>query len=459
MFITRDVLSKLTNQQYLAINLIESPLLAFILSYLVKFYNTDISNKSGYIFRENENMPAFLFMSVVVSLFIGLTVSAEEIIRDRKILKRESFLNLSRSSYLFSKISIMFVLSAIQTLLFVLIGNYILQIKGMHLDYFIVLFTSSCFANMLGLNISSSFNSAVTIYILIPFLIIPQLLLSGVIVKFEKLNPVLTSQTNVPLSGEIMASRWAFEALTVNQFKNNAYERNFYKYDKQKSISNFKKDIWIKKMQTKVDGCENYLNNNANKADFESDLRLLKNEIVKENAFNSTLQFKNIDEITAKAFTKSTAVELRTYLTKLNTLYIHKYNNASNQEDALISKMIAATSNDQFLQLKNDYENESVTNLVTNHNELKLIIEQDEHFIQHTDPVFLDPTDSNWGRAHFFAPHKKIFGTYYDTFWVNLAVIWSMSIVLAVTLYFDLLKKLLNFIEEIIALIAVKKKV
>ena len=459
VFITRDVLSKLTNQQYLAINLIESPLLAFILSYLVKFYNTDISNKSGYIFRENENMPAFLFMSVVVSLFIGLTVSAEEIIRDRKILKRESFLNLSRSSYLFSKISIMFVLSAIQTLLFVLIGNYILQIKGMHLDYFIVLFTSSCFANMLGLNISSSFNSAVTIYILIPFLIIPQLLLSGVIVKFEKLNPVLTSQTNVPLSGEIMASRWAFEALTVNQFKNNAYERNFYKYDKQKSISNFKKDIWIKKMQTKVDGCENYLNNNANKADFESDLRLLKNEIVKENAFNSTLQFKNIDEITAKAFTKSTAVELRTYLTKLNTLYIHKYNNASNQEDALISKMIAATSNDQFLQLKNDYENESVTNLVTNHNELKLIIEQDEHFIQHTDPVFLDPTDSNWGRAHFFAPHKKIFGTYYDTFWVNLAVIWSMSIVLAVTLYFDLLKKLLNFIEEIIALIAVKKKV
>jgi ABC transport system ATP-binding/permease protein len=182
VFMTRDVKAKLTNTQYLIINLLEAPLLAFILSYLVRYYNTDTTNKIGYIFRENENMPAYLFMAVVVALFIGLTVSAEEIIRDRKIQKRESFLNLSRISYLFSKITIMFVLSAIQTFTFVLVGNMILGIKGMYFDYWMVLFSTSCFANMLGLNISSAFNSAVTIYILIPFLLIPQLLLSGVIV-------------------------------------------------------------------------------------------------------------------------------------------------------------------------------------------------------------------------------------------------------------------------------------
>ena len=35
-------------------------------------------------------------MAIIVALFMGWTVSAEEeIIRDRKILKRESFLNLS----------------------------------------------------------------------------------------------------------------------------------------------------------------------------------------------------------------------------------------------------------------------------------------------------------------------------------------------------------------------------
>jgi len=116
-------------------------------------------------------------MAVIVALFMGLTVSAEEIIRDRKILKREKFLHLNRSSYIFSKISILFAISAIQTFLFVLVGNYLLEIRGMFFPHWVILFTTSCFANMLGLNVSSAFNSAVTIYILIPILLIPQLIL------------------------------------------------------------------------------------------------------------------------------------------------------------------------------------------------------------------------------------------------------------------------------------------
>ena len=220
VFVKRDVLSKLTNKQYLLINFLEAPVLALILAFIIKYSNADQSNEVGYIFRENENLTAYIFMSVIVALFLGLTVSAEEIIRDRKILKREKFLNLSKGSYLFSKISIMFCVSAIQILTFVLVGNTILEIKGMYIEYWLVLFSTACFANMLGLNISSSFDSAVTIYILIPFLIIPQLILSGVIVKFDKLNPVITIQKKVPMAGEIMASKWAFEALSVNQFKN-----------------------------------------------------------------------------------------------------------------------------------------------------------------------------------------------------------------------------------------------
>jgi ABC-type multidrug transport system ATPase subunit len=252
VFMTRDVKSKLTNTQYLLINFLEAPVLAFILAYLVRFYNTDVDTNKGYVFGENENIPAYMFMSVVVALFIGLTVSAEEIIRDRKIRKRESFLNLSKGSYLWSKIIIMFALSAVQTLTFVIVGNYVLGIKGMYTDYWMVLFTTSCFANMLGLNISSAFNSAVTIYILIPFLIIPQLLLAGVVVKFDKLNPTLAAQGSVPISGEVMTSRWAFEALAVNQFKENAYEHNFYKYDKSISVAQFKRDYWMPKLESKL---------------------------------------------------------------------------------------------------------------------------------------------------------------------------------------------------------------
>ena len=207
----------------------------------VKYYNTDISNDLGYIFRENENIPVYMFMAVVVMLFIGLTVSAEEIIKDRKILKREAFLNLSKGGYLFSKIAIMFLLSSIQTILLIWVGNYILEIHDMFWDYWLVLFSAACFANILGLNISSAFNSAVTIYILIPFILIPQLLFSGVMVKFDKLNPSIVVHNSVPVIGEMMVTRWAYEAMAVNQYITNNYQKHFYDFDKEKSICDWNK--------------------------------------------------------------------------------------------------------------------------------------------------------------------------------------------------------------------------
>ncbi|HTF05536.1 MAG TPA: ATP-binding cassette domain-containing protein [Bacteroidia bacterium] len=465
VFTTRDVRSKLTNTQYMFINMLEAPVLAFILAYLVKFWNTDVSNKDGYVFRANENIPAYLFMSVVVALFIGLTVSAEEIIRDRKILKRESFLNLSRSSYLFSKIFIMFVLSAIQTFTFVLVGNLVLEVNGMWLDYWLVLFTTSCFANMLGLNISSAFNSAVTIYILIPFLIIPQLLLSGVIVKFEKLNPDITSQSTVPFAGEMMASRWAFEALAVNQFMNNKYERQFYKYDEMMSIADFRKNYWIPHLRGKIDKCENNSRNNVKTPEQLADIELIKSEIsldlvrLKELSMerkkiatiSKTLMAQlealeqKVTKIDANAFGTDPANEMRGYLNLVNSVYIKVFNSNSEARDKSIrDKNKTEADKTAFVKLKNDYMNEALSDQVRNANEFNKIIEQDGRLIQRADPVFLEPFQSDMGNSHFFAPRKKVFGMYFNTFSFNLCVLWGMSLLMAITLYFDVLRKLID---------------
>ena len=454
VFITRDVLSKLTNKQYLSINLLEAPVLAFILAYLVKFYNTDLSNKVGYIFRENENLPAYLFMSVVVALFIGLTVSAEEIIRDRKILKRESFLNLSKASYLYSKIVIMFVLSAIQTLTFVLIGNWVLEIKDMNIWYWLVLFSASCFSNMLGLNISASFNSAITIYILIPFLIIPQLLLSGVIVKFDKLNPAITSQSVVPFAGEIMTSRWAFEALAVNQFKDNKFNRELYKYDKALSIATYKKDYWLTELNKKLDNCENNYKNPSTKEEISDALQMVHDEIIKEmnvpEIKKINLKCPGLDQLTLTTFSPTIANEIRNCLDNLKTYYLNKFKNATRGKDAQASMYTKdSISRATYLQLKDDYENESLNDLVTNRTTPYRILDLDGKYVQKIDPIYLDPVDSKVGRAHFFAPRKKIFGRFYDTYWVNIWVIWVMSLALGIALYFDLLKKFIVFLENL----------
>ncbi len=99
----------------------------------------------GITLIDNSNLPVYIFMSVIVAIFMGLTVSAEEIIKDRKILKRETFLNLSWNSYLMSKVFVQFGISAIQAFTFVLVGNGITGIKGMTFEYWLVLF--SCWAS------------------------------------------------------------------------------------------------------------------------------------------------------------------------------------------------------------------------------------------------------------------------------------------------------------------------
>lgn len=447
VFITRDVLSKLTNKQYLLINFLEAPLLAFILSFIIKYSNSDEANNIGYVFRENENLTAYIFMSVIVALFLGLTVSAEEIIRDRKILKREKFLNLSRGSYLFSKIAIMFAVSAIQILTFVLVGNSILEIKGMYLEYWLVLFSAACFANMLGLNISASFDSAVTIYILIPFLIIPQLILSGVIVKFDKLNPLITIQKKVPLAGEIMASKWAFEALAVYQFKNNEFNEQFYYIDKDIKTTSYRKNFWLSRLRDRLNFVERNINNDEKEKEVIDALNLLQNEVRKENNRNTELQFNAIEDLNKDKVNRELLNTLDSYLDNLNDYYISEYKRFNNEKDQLLIELNSTEEKKKkFVQLKNDYTNESLENLVTNKNELEKVIEWHGELIQRSDPIYKDPQGF---RAHYLAPSKKLFGRYITTFSANVMVLWLFSITLAITLYFDALRKLIDFLGTI----------
>ncbi|NJK97774.1 MAG: ABC transporter permease [Bacteroidales bacterium] len=255
VFVKRDIIAKLANTQYLIINFLEAPVLAILLSYIIKYYN--ITGNKGYTFYENSNFTVYIFMSVIVAIFIGLSVSAEEIIKDRKILKREKFLNLSWSSYLLSKIAVLLTISAIQALTFVVIGNSIMEIKGMYIQYWLVLFSAWAAANLIGLVISDSFSTVVTIYILIPFLVIPQIILSGVIVKFDKINPSLSSPSNIPFYGELMVARWAYEALAVYQYTENKYEEIFYPDEKKMSIAEFKKNFWIRNLMNKTEYLKN----------------------------------------------------------------------------------------------------------------------------------------------------------------------------------------------------------
>ena len=457
IYFVRDLLSKLTNKQYILINLLEAPALAFILAFFVKFYNTD--SDGGYVFKHNQNIPQFLFIAVIVALFIGLTVAAEEIIKDQKILKRESFLNLNKGSYLMSKISIMFLISAIQMLLFVAVGNFILEIKGMWFEYWLILFSLSCFANLLGLNVSASFNSVKVIYILIPILIIPQLLFSGVIVKFDKLNPLFGDESSVPFIGNIMASRWAYEALAVTQFKENEYNRIYFEFEKNKSFATWKKDYWLQELNARLD----FVKTNISKAEKEDEtkdaLLVLRNEIDREHGFIENVKCQNcIETLTLNNYNEETYNNTKAYFGILKTHYKSVVDTNRRKIDEKTQEIVDKYGKDRYLALMDNTTNDALEDFAKNKTELTKLVEVDGHFIQKADPIYLDPYDKGFFGAHFYAPRKRVFGTYVGTFTANIIVIWLMSLLLTITLYFDVLKKILEGMGKLFSKMSFRKK-
>ncbi len=444
VFTKRDVLSKLADMQYLLITLLEAPVLAFFLAFLIKYFNESATNP-GYTLLENTNLPVYIFMSVIVSIFMGLTVSAEEIIKDRKILKREAFLNLSWNSYLLSKVVVQLVISAVQAFSFVIIGNSITGIHGMLFEYWLVLFSCWAASNLLGLVISDSFKAVVTIYILIPFLVIPQIILSGIIVKFDKLNPNISSPASIPFYGEGIVARWGYEALAVQQFMENDFEKPLYQYDKLMSITTFKKNYWYSTMKTKIDNLKADLEKSRFNESSRTDLEILRNEIALEMQIRK-LDFKYLNQLQEGSLTMEVLDEAQVYLDILNRNYKKWYNEASNKRDAIITEM---QNQDPvaFEKLKNSEFNENLEEFVTNKNETERLIEYNGRIVQKIDPIFRDPENS-FIKAHFYAPQKQLFGRFVSTFWVNIIVIWTMTILTYMVLYFRLLKRFLDYMGD-----------
>lgn len=441
-YLSRDFLSKIANRQYLIINGLISPVLALVLSFFTKYFSNE-NGHAQYSFYTNENIPQYIFICVIVSIFIGLVIAAEEIHRDKNILERERFLNLSKSSYLLSKMTILFTISGIQSLMFVLIANSILEIQGMYFEYWLVLFSTSCLSNLVGLNISSAFNSAKVIYIIVPLLVIPQLLFSGVIVKFDKLHPSLSNATKVPWVGNMMVSRWSYEALAVEQASQNPLETYYFDAHVRLGSSKWKKDYWLPEVRQNLrllDDSESYSESEIAEARL-----LLTNELGDEIKSWKQLPCNDCLDAITNGTSEQDFKEVNAYLDILEATWRVKTNKQADSIQAIIAKI----GEKEFIELRDNYTNESLMNLVMNKMESNKSIISKGRIYQNDEPIYTIPgRELSFFSAHFYAPKKYLFGFLIDTYWVNLLIIWIIALVTYIALYFDLLRKFMDFITS-----------
>lgn len=442
VFLQRVLLSKKTNLQYILLNLLEPPLLALILGILAKY-----SVGHEYIFSENKNIPVYLFMTVVVALFLGLSVSAEEIFKDKKVLERESFLNLSRFSYINSKIIYLFGLSALQMIIFAWFGNYLLEIENLTFRFWLILFSTACFANMVGLNISSGLNSIVTIYILIPLILVPQLLLGGAMIKFDELHHKIGNKKNVPLIGDTMVSRWAYEALAVELFSNNNYEKHFFEYDKKMSDASFNSAYLIPKVQNKLNLVYHNIQIGNLSTALDREIEICRTELEKLQSKDNNNPFYRVRFLSADKYDSTSHQQLLAQLDLLKKKYKNSKDNAVKEREIRYHELVEAIGKDGLLALKNRSHNKTLENLVTNRDEIEKVYEADHELIQKKDPIFKTP-DSKLGNAHFYAPVKVLGNLQIDTFVFNIIIIWLMTAFFYMTLYYDTLRRCIAFITN-----------
>ena len=234
----RAFTSKLRNRGNVIITMGVAPLLALLIATILRY-----SDSGKYDFASAYHIPTFLFLSLIVAMFLGLTNSADDVIRDRAVLQRERNVNVRLSYYVISKTVTLGVFALIQCVLFVLIGNYILAIRGMFWIYLGIVFMTAMAGVSLGLVISSLVGDPKTAANIVPLVLIPQIIMGGALIKYEDMNRNLAlvyalthwfkehptteqgkkmdSKLQVPFVCEFVAMRWSYEELVVAQAKLN----------------------------------------------------------------------------------------------------------------------------------------------------------------------------------------------------------------------------------------------
>jgi hypothetical protein len=312
----------------------------------------------------------------------------------------------------------------------------------------IILFSTACFGNVLGLNISAGMRTAVSIYILIPLILVPQLLLGGAMIKFDDLPKSICRKVYVPVIGDVMVTRWAYEALCVEQFKSNKFEKPFFRYDMEISQNEWYVSFLIPTLKVRINNLITADKGPDYKDSAEEDLEKISFHIHDLSALSGIKPGKWASNLNYQGFNDNVGGEAKLFLDSLRTAFRLRSKSVSNSRDSLVKQISSRMGDDQFIIMRSKDYNENLANIVLNRLSTNKIYDSDDKFIQKADPIFMPP-GSKYGRAHFFAPYKQIGNMKIGTLVFNIFVIWVMVILFFVALYYNLLKRLIRFLESL----------
>ena len=442
-------------------------------------------------------------MSVVVALFLGLSVSAEEICRDARIQQRERFLHLSWWSYINAKTLYLALVVGVQMLLYLAVAIPLLEIPALFGKAWLLLFACAFASALLGLNISATLRSAVTIYILIPLLLVPQMLLSGVIIAYDDLIPRDDRRRQVPAYANALPSRWGYEALVVALYSDNAYMRHFFATDARVRLAEDDLDYYLPELKSRVQaltlasaldrnpsslevgkhqgprpigageqetdaGVRERQNQNKD-MDMEKDQsqsqaqemspgksqswrerQILQREITILAARTglpaplSAAEWSATGDWPPHGEVASISQRLNAFLDEARQRRFADRRAAAAERRAIETHLEAELGREGLAALRTRHTNGTLERQVLNLQDLEPIGQGRDGLFHRTLPIYRLP-ESPWGGAHFLAGHKRLGPLLVPTFGFNLGAILGLSLLLYSALGLRLLPRIATY--------------
>jgi ABC-type multidrug transport system ATPase subunit/ABC-type multidrug transport system permease subunit len=159
-------------------------------------------------FGSGRDASTFIFLLVTTAIWFGALGAAREVVKDRTVFVRERDVGVRSSAYLASKLLVLFAVVAVQVLIVVAVGLGVHRLGEPASAYggvVVALLVSGFTGVAFGLLISSLVKREEQAVSALPYLLIPQLALSGALVPIASLGKPLALLSNV------IFARWSFE--------------------------------------------------------------------------------------------------------------------------------------------------------------------------------------------------------------------------------------------------------
>ncbi len=226
----------------------------------------------------------------------------------------------------------------------------------------------------------------------------------------------------MPVIGDVIPSRWAYEALAVTSFTDNLYEKPFFELDKQKYELLYYNMGFLYELESQLETMKD--EERRGKEVNPEHMR-----VIRENLPILT------DYCQMPAYQGDyTYDSLKKFMKDAEDLLSKKSNKVTLEADAKMASLIRKIGKDEVLQIKRDNFNIRLEDFVVSGDQGRTLSVVDGAIVPRSAFIYLTPL-SKIGRAPFYSS-EKVLGTWHiKTLWFNMGVMLLMCIIVAFILF------------------------